>query len=117
MPKTANDRQGPKLGNGSVGRMNKVGVSGARQQSADLWEILGRFDQALSFMTVCQQSLAAKESPDVGDEEEVLREGIHLLRRVHQDLDRRARDAKLAQQGVLPQSRAKLPRGVAAQRS
>jgi len=43
-------------------------------------EILGRFDRALCLLTVCHQSLAAKESAVVGDEEEVLRQGIRLLR-------------------------------------
>jgi hypothetical protein len=55
-----------------------------------LWEILGRFDQALSLVIVCQQSLAAKESAAIGDEEEVLRQGIRLRKEVHKELDRGA---------------------------
>jgi hypothetical protein len=55
-----------------------------------LWEILGRFDQALSLVTVCHQSLAAKEAADVGDEEEVLRQGISMLKDVHRELDQGA---------------------------
>jgi len=51
------------------------------------WEILGRFDQALSVVVVCQRSLAARHSADVGDEEEVLRRGIRLLRDVHNEFD------------------------------
>jgi hypothetical protein len=58
--------------------------------SLGLWEILGRFDQALSLVIVCQQSLAAKESAAIGDEEEVLRQGIRLLKEVHKELDRGA---------------------------
>ncbi len=53
----------------------------------DPWEILGRFDEALSLVVVCHRSLAAKESADVGDEEEVLRRGIRLLRDVHNEID------------------------------
>jgi hypothetical protein len=55
--------------------------------SPGLWEILGRFDQALSLVTVCHQSLAAKEGADIGDEEEVLRQGIRMLKDVHRELD------------------------------
>jgi hypothetical protein len=44
--------------------------SAAGGVSSDLWEILGRFDQALSLVVVAHRSLAAKESADVGDEEE-----------------------------------------------
>jgi hypothetical protein len=60
----------------------------AGSASPDLWEILGRFDEALSLVIVCHQSLAAKESADIGDEEEVLRQGIRLLKEVHRELDR-----------------------------
>jgi hypothetical protein len=35
-------------------------------------------------------SLAAKESAEIGDEEEVLRQGIRLLKEVHKELDRGA---------------------------
>jgi hypothetical protein len=38
--------------------------------------------------------LVAKESAVVGDEEEVLGQGIRLLRRVHQELDRSAMRVK-----------------------
>jgi hypothetical protein len=60
------------------GQRNDAAASGAGSVSPDLWEILGRFDQGLSLVVVCHQSLAAKESAAVGDEEEVLRQGIRM---------------------------------------
>jgi len=38
--------------------------------------------------TSCHRSLAAKESADVGEEDEVLRQGIRRLRDVHKEFDR-----------------------------
>jgi hypothetical protein len=77
-------------GSSGGGQRNDGAAPAAGPVSLELWEILGRFDQALSLVTVCRQSLAAKESADVGDEEEVLRQGIRLLREVHSELDRGA---------------------------
>ena len=71
-------------------RKNDLAPSVPTSASPDLWEILGRFDEALSLVIVCHQSLAAKESAAVGDEEEVLRQGIRLLKEVHKELDRGA---------------------------
>jgi hypothetical protein len=75
-------------GSRSRGRRSAAVASLPGPVGPNLWEILGRFDRALSLLTVCHQSLAAKESAVVGDEEEVLRQGIRLLRNVHQELDR-----------------------------
>lgn len=77
---------------GSVSRNGKKDTARPTTESGspNVWEILGRFDQALSLVIVCQQSLAAKESADVGDEEEVLRQGIRLLKEVHKEIDRSA---------------------------
>jgi hypothetical protein len=82
----------------SRGRRRKTNAapSTSGSVSPDLWEILGRFDRALSLVIVCQQSLAAKESADIGDEEEVLRQGIRLLKEVHKDLDRGAGQVRRA---------------------
>jgi hypothetical protein len=76
------------------GRRSAAVASAAGPVGPSLWEILGRFDRALCLLTVCHQSLAAKESAVVGDEEEVLRQGIRLLRGVHQELDRSAMRVK-----------------------
>ena len=70
------------------GRKRSKWPSAANPESSEFWEILGRFDQAISLVTVCHQSLAAKECTDVGDEEEVLGQSIRLLKQVHSDLDR-----------------------------
>jgi len=78
----------------SRGRRKGTVPAAAGSVSPDLWEILGRFDQALSLVIVCHQSLAAKESAEVGDEEEVLRQGIRLLKEVHEELDRGATRVK-----------------------
>jgi hypothetical protein len=87
MLKAKNGRKG--IGEGKAGGRRKGAVpAAAGAASADLWEILGRFDQALSLVVVAHRSLAAKESAEVGDEEEALRQGIRLLRNVHQELDR-----------------------------
>jgi hypothetical protein len=77
---------------GSRGRRRRsdAAASPAGTVAPDLWQILGRFDQALSLVVVCHRSLAAKQSADVGDEEEVLRQGIRLLRDVHNEFDLRA---------------------------
>jgi hypothetical protein len=76
------------------GRRSAAVASAPGPVGPSLWEILGRFDRALCLLTVCHQSLAAKESAVVGDEEEVLRQGIRLLRGVHQELDRSAMRVK-----------------------
>jgi hypothetical protein len=55
--------------------------------SPDLWAIMEHFTQALSLVVVCQRSLAAQESADVGDEEETLRQSIRLLRDVYNEVD------------------------------
>ena len=73
-------------GRSRSGRSRKeAAASGARLPGP--WEILGRFDQALSLVVVCQRSLAAKHSANVDDEEEVLRRGIRPLRDVHNEFD------------------------------
>lgn len=72
------------------GRRSVAVASAAGPVGPSFWEILGRFDRALSLLTVCHQSLATKESAVVGDEEEVLRQGIRLLRDVHNEFDLRA---------------------------
>ena len=78
----------------SRGRRGAAVVAQSGAKSPDLWEILGRFDRALSLVVVAHRSLAAKESAEVGDEEEALRQGIRLLRGVHQELDRSAMRVK-----------------------
>jgi len=89
LPSTKKD--GPKgLRQGKSRRRRDGAVpAAAGSVSPDLWEILGRFNQALSLVVVAHRSLAAKESAEVGDEEEALRQGIRMLKNVHQELDRR----------------------------
>jgi hypothetical protein len=89
MLKAKDGRKG--VGEGkSRGRRKGAVPAAAGSVSPDLWEILGRFDQALSLVVVAHRSLAAKESAEVGDEEEALRQGIRLLKEVHKELDRGA---------------------------
>ncbi len=71
----------------SRGRRGAAVVAQSGAKSPDLWEILGRFDRALSLVVVAHRSLAAKESAEVGDEEEELRRGIRMLKDVHKELD------------------------------
>jgi hypothetical protein len=72
---------------GSRNLKNKPPSTGQCPVSPDLFAIMGRFDQALSLVVVCHRSLAAQESADVGDEEEVLRRAIRLLRDVYNEID------------------------------
>jgi hypothetical protein len=86
MAKAKNGRKGVRQG-GLRSRQNAGTAPSVDSASPNPWEILGRFDQALSVVVVCQRSLAAKHSAEVGDEEEVLRRGIRLLRDVHNEFD------------------------------
>lgn len=76
----------------SRGRSSKrrVEVSHSLRPLPDLRDILCNFAQALSLAVVCQRSLAAQEVAAVGDEEEVLREAIRMLRKVYNEIDRAA---------------------------
>jgi hypothetical protein len=55
--------------------------------SQALWEIMGRFAQAISVVVVCHRSLAAQSLAAVGDEEEALRRAIRLLKDVYNEVD------------------------------
>jgi hypothetical protein len=55
--------------------------------SRALWEIMGRFAQAISVVVVCHRSLADQSLAAVGDEEETLRLAIRLLKDVYNEVD------------------------------
>jgi hypothetical protein len=85
MPKAKGGREG--LQREFDGRKGEAIASTIGADSPDPWATLGRLDQALSLVAVCHRSLAAKGCADVGDEEEVLRQGIELLRNVRNEFD------------------------------
>jgi hypothetical protein len=68
-------------------RKDRKSASRANPVASKLWEIMGRFSQALSLVIVCHRSLAAQASADVGDEEETLRQAIRLLKNVYNEVD------------------------------
>ena len=62
-----------------------------KSRSAPVTEdVLGRFSDALSLLSVAQCSLASKELRGTGDEEVALRHALGALREVYTDLDRAA---------------------------
>jgi hypothetical protein len=83
-------KKGALQGKSGAHTRRKATIAPKRGSSSVFWEILGRFDQALSLLVVTHRSLAAKELVDVGDEEEALQQGIQLMKEVHRELDRRA---------------------------
>jgi hypothetical protein len=68
-------------------RKNRRAVIEVNPISQTLWEIMGRFAQAISVVVVCHRSLAAQSSAAVGDEEETLRWAIRLLKDVYNEVD------------------------------
>jgi hypothetical protein len=57
------------------------------QSSVDIENVMERFSQAISLVRVYHSSLAGKEHKDFGDEEEVLRQAVELLRLAYNELD------------------------------
>lgn len=53
----------------------------------DLPDILGRFSDALSMLSVVSRSLAARDFAGTGDEEIALRRAIDELKAVYNELD------------------------------
>ncbi|MGH8150642.1 MAG: hypothetical protein ACRETB_11800 [Steroidobacteraceae bacterium] len=61
--------------------------AGSASAGADLPDLLGRFSDALSLISVVQRSLAAQESARIGDEEVALGRAIDELKAVYNELD------------------------------
>lgn len=56
----------------------------------DLQQILGRFSDALSMISVVQRSLSSQEFTGIGDEEVALRHALDALKSVYNALDEAA---------------------------
>jgi hypothetical protein len=74
---------------GSNRRRRAAGKSSALRSRAasNLNDLLGRFSDALSLITVVQRSLSARESARIGDEEVALGHALDELKSVYNELD------------------------------
>jgi hypothetical protein len=75
---------------GDAGRRSRASRkprTSAPDAGSNLHDLLGRFSDALSLVTVVQRSLSSRESARIGDEEVALGHAIDELKAVYNALD------------------------------
>lgn len=70
------------------GRIEQSRRAEGARASSESADVLGRFSDALSLLSVAQNSLSAREIPGTGDEVVALRHATDALKCVYDELDR-----------------------------